>query len=174
MNFDVWCADQDGCPIGTPLWSSGPYETHFAWNYIAVDPPVSVCPCVVNPDPPSAPRFLITATHIGTNGAYPAWGFDNICTPIEFGCELHDYGCLPVLYPRPYNSYFPTMHSGYYGNGGFTYCPGGPAWFIDGCDTTANGTMYGFIEIAWRAYIICSGPTANEPSTWGNIKAMYR
>ena len=84
---------------------------------------------------------------------------------------MHDEGCLPALYPRPYVSHYPTMHSGYYGQG-FEICP--PQWFKDGADTTPDGSQYGFVELAWRLYVVCGGPTETGTTTWGNIKSMYR
>ena len=170
IEFDVYCADDFGCPVGPSLWNSGPQETGFAWNYYAVDPPISICPCTVIGL--EYPRILVTATHVGAQGVYPAWGTDNISTPIEQACIMHDYGCLPAYYPRPYNSHYTSMHSGFYGNRAFNYCP--PQWFVDGHDTTPDATVYGFVELAWRVYVICSGPTETESSTWGSIKSMYR
>lgn len=99
------------------------------------------------------------------------WGADNISTPLGEGCPMHDLGCLPALYPRPYVGHYSIMHSGYYGQG-FEYCP--PLWFKDGNDTTADGSQYGFVELKWRIYLACSGPTATEGTTWGDIKSMYR
>jgi hypothetical protein len=64
------------------------------------------------------------------------------------------------------------MHTGFYGNGGFQYCPS-QGWKDPG-DSTPNGTRYGYIELAWRIYLACSGPSPVEPSTWGSIKAMYK
>ncbi len=172
VQFDVYCSDENGCPVGPSLWNSGDMETAAGWNVIDVDPPISICDCAIDPGPPpSAPRILITATMVGYEATYPAWGLDNIGYAVAQGCVMHDVGCLPALYPRPYNSHYTTIHSGYYGVN-FEYCP--PAWFLDGYDTTPDGTLYGFIELAWRIYLICSGPTATEPSTWGNIKSMYR
>ncbi len=172
IEFDIFCSDQYGCPVGPSLWNSGPRETGFAWNYFDIDPPVSICPCATDPGPPpSAPRVLVTATHVGPQGVYPAWGMDNISTGIEVGCIMHDLDCLPGLYPRPYVSHYPTMHSGYYGFD-FEYCP--PQWWKDGRDTTDDGSQYGFIELAWRLYVVCGGPTETRPTTWGDIKSMYR
>ena len=172
VQFDIYCSDEDGCPIGPAVWTSGPYETGFAWNYVNLDPPWCVPDCATQAhDGLAYPRFLVTATHIGTNCAYPQWGFDNISTPLEVGCEFHDMGCLTALYPRPYTSHYSMIHSGYYGVN-FEYCP--PEWFCDGQDTSATCDQYGFIELAWRLYLSCIGPTASEPSTWGNIKSMYR
>lgn len=83
---------------------------------------------------------------------------------------MHDTGCCPALYPRPSVSHYPgTMHTGDYGVN-FAYCP--PYWFLNPGDTT--GDLYGCIELAWRLYLINTGPTAAEPSTWGNIKSMYK
>ena len=117
----------------------------------------------------------------GSDGVYPAFGMDNISTGIETGCIMHDAGCMPAEYPRPYVSAYPLMHSGYYGPN-FQYCP--PLNFADGRDTTCAtglcipdgvaGTQFGFIELAWRIYVICEGPTASEPSSWGNIKRIYK
>jgi len=172
VEFDIYCSDEYGCPVGPSLWNSGIRGLDYAWNYLNVDPPISICGCSVNPgSPPSAPRILITATHLGNPPSYPQWGADNISTQLEQGCEFHEISCLPALYPRPYNSYYPTMHSGYYGQG-FRYCP--PRWFKDRRDTTPDAIEYGYIELAWRIYLTCSGPTGAEPTTWGNIKSMYR
>jgi hypothetical protein len=171
VNFNIFCS-QSGCPVGPSLWTSGPKEFCVGgWNYVTVTPNLCVTQCHTEHQPPYGyPEFLITAQMIGSNATYPAWGMDNISTPVSMACNMHDYGCCPALYPRPYNSHYATMHSGYYGNGGFQYCP--PLLFLDGSDST--GQVYGFIELAWRVYLINSGPTATEPSTWGNIKAMYR
>jgi hypothetical protein len=185
VEFCVWCADPtdnnpvrnlDPPPTYLPLWCSEPYETHYGWNYVLTNPPDGVCltPCCLEPGPPPGyPFILVTAKCIGTAGVYPAWGFDNICTPIGTGCIMHDLGCLPALYPRPYVSHYSYIHSGYYGTCyDFEYCP--PLWFCDGCDTTPDCSQFGFIELAWRIYLIASGPTPTEPSSWGNIKAMYK
>jgi len=173
VEFHIYCADEQGCPVGEALWSSGPYETGFAWNYVPVrDPVVCVPECSFQIDPVlSHARILITATMIGTDCAYPQWGFDNISTPSIGACEFHDYSCMPALYPRPYSGNYETVHSGYYGPN-FTYCP--PRWFRDGRDTSPDCDRYGYVEAAWRVYLNCEGPTTAEPSTWGNIKTMYR
>jgi hypothetical protein len=166
VEFNLWCADPYGSPIGAALWSSGPYELCAAgWNTVPVTPNL----CVTNPCGLSYPRVLLTAKHIGTNAAYPAWGFDNLSTPITNACVMHDTGCCPALYPRPMVSHYTSMHSGDYGVN-FAYSP--PYWILNPGDSV--GDVYGCIELAWRLYLINSGPTATEPSTWGNIKSMYR
>jgi hypothetical protein len=93
---------------------------------------------------------------------------DNISTALEQACIMHDYGCLPAVYPRT----AAQVHSGFYADATQSYCP--PQFFCDGRDTSADCSIYGAIELAWRLYIICSGPTATENSTWGDIKGMYR
>jgi hypothetical protein len=87
---------------------------------------------------------------------------------------MHDESCLPALYPRPYVSHYNTIHSGFYGWAHYLgmYCP--PGWFLDGRDTTDDGSQYGFIELAWTIYLGYTGPTATEPTTWGAIKSMYK
>jgi hypothetical protein len=152
VRFDIYCADESGCPVGPSMWTSPYLETIAGWNYILVNPPLSLCPCATVPGPPSSrPRVLIVASHVGTLCTYPAWGMDNIHNPLSGGCAMHDNGCLPAPYPRPYNSYYTTMHSGYYGRGSFQYCP--PQWFKEPGDSTPNGTQYGYIELAWRIYL---------------------
>ncbi len=171
--FDVYCCDSYGCPVGPSLWNSGPVATGHGWKDIGVDPPLSICQCATDPGPPpSAPGILVVATQVkGSPDFCPMWGTDNISTPLGEGCLMHDLGCLPVLYPRPYTGHYPTMHSGYYGVD-FEFCP--PYWFKDGADTTLDGSQYGFVELAWRIYMVCSGPTGTETTTWGDIKSMYR
>ena len=103
----------------------------------------------------------------GTVAGYPAIGMDNISTPLAQACQMHDIGCLPAAWPRS------TSHSGYYGNGDPTmYDP--PLVFCDGRDTTPDCSHYGLLELAWRVYLNCFGPTDAETRTWGNIKSMYR
>jgi hypothetical protein len=172
VEFDVYCG-QAACGVADPLvhlWNSGPFETGYAWNYIPVEPYVCIGQCQeyweIRP-------FVITATHTGTDGVYPAWGMDNISTAIEQGCPLHDYGCLPAAYPRGQcGTGVRAVHSGYIGFAPFQYWP--PLAFLDGRDTTEDGSQFGAIELAWRAYFTLGEPTATEPSSWGNIKSMYR
>jgi hypothetical protein len=166
--FNMYCCDAEGCPVGPSMWNSGPVEfCNSGWNYISLAEPVPVTSCAT--DGFGYPRFLITATNAPYCGCYPAWGFDNISTPLSQGCAMHDQGCCPALYPRPAVSHYGTIHTGYYGQG-FQYCP--PLWWLDGGDTV--GDVYGYIELAWRVYLINSGPDAVVPSTWGSIKSMYR
>jgi len=171
FEFDVYCADEECCGPTAPavhLWNSGPLETHYAWNYYLIDPPLCLTPCY------SVDNYsiVVTAHMTGTEGIYPAWGFDNISTAIETGCIMHDLGCLPALYPRVACGYgTPMVRGGYIGTYPFEYWP--PLGFLDGRDTTPDGSMFGCIEMAWRIYLICDGPTATQPSTWGNIKSMY-
>ena len=174
VNFQIWCSTAEGCPIGAPLWSSGPKELCAGgWNYVVVTPGVCVTKCFTEMvgGMKAYPRVLVTAKMIGSSAIYPQWGFDNIASHVNAvpSCAMHDYGCCPALYPRPYVSHYSTIHTGYYGVD-FAYCP--PQWFLDGGDTVGN--VFGFIELAWRIYLTNSGPTATEPSTWGNIKSMYR
>ena len=173
VEMDVYCADEMGCPVGPSLWNSGhAWRMNVGWNYVTIDPPISICGCAVDPGPPpSGPRILVTATHGGTHAYYPAWGFDNISTAVEYGCAMHDFGCLPAVYPRPSLGYYPVIHSGFYGKD-FEYCP--PQWFRDGRDSTPDASQYGFIELAWRLYAGCPGPSDVETTTWGSIKSMYR
>ena len=172
VEFDLWCSDEQGCPVGGSIWNSGPYETVFGWNYVMFDPPLCLTDCAALPGPPPAsPRVLVTARMVGSDGTYPAWGMDNIGTPVDLGCPMHDFGCMPALYPRPVTGNYPAVHSGYYGPN-FQYCP--PLWFADGADTTPDGATYGFIELAWRLYFACEGPMGSESSSWGNIKRIYR
>ncbi len=175
IEFDAYCCDAFGCPIGPSLWNSGPVDLGYSWNYVTIDPPLSICQCATEPGPPaSAARILITATHLPCPShcdGSPAWGADNISRCLAEGCVMHDYGCLPALYPRPSVSHYPTVHSGYYGQG-LEYCP--PQWFKDLNDTTADGSQYGFVELCWRPYVVCTGPSTTGSTTWGGVKSLYR
>jgi hypothetical protein len=167
VRFNMYCCDDLGRPIGGQLyWSSGPIElTTAGWNYIdAYYGDFANCSteggwCY--------PQVLVTATHIGTEATYPAWGFDNISQPVSLGCAMHDNGCCPALYPRPQTSHYSTMHSGDYGVG-FVNFP--PDWFLDPADSV--GDVYGYVELAWRIYTWFH--VATEGTTWGAVKSMYR
>lgn len=176
--MDIYCCDEFGCPVGPSLWKSDPYWTGYGWNYFDVEPLICLSGCSADPGPPaSTPRILVTITHDGMGHLgvpydnLNAWGADAISIPIEEGCMMHDEGCLPALYPRPHNSHYGTIHSGYYGRD-FEYCP--PQWFRDPRDSTPGGTDYGFLELAWRIYVACTGPTETRPATWGSIKSLYK
>jgi hypothetical protein len=177
IEFDIYCAEEccgTAVPV-THVWNSGPQETGFAWNYFLVDPPVCLTtPCgEIDPGSAVGQSLVLTATHTGTDGIYPAWGMDNISTTLEVGCVLHDLGCLPTPWPRlPCGLVGPKVHGGFIGTFPFQYWP--PLAFGDGRDTTDDLSQFGAIELAWRIYVICEGPTATEPSSWGNIKSMYR
>jgi hypothetical protein len=171
VDFAIWCSDARGCPIGPPLWQSGPYELCVGgWNMVPVTPALCVSNCYTElmGTIKCYPRVLITAQHIGTQATYPAWGWDNISTPLSQACVMHDTGCCPALYPRPAVSHYTTMHSGDYGIN-FAYCP--PYWILNPGDST--GDVWGCIELAWRIYM-ANIYTDTEPSTWGSIKSMYK
>lgn len=171
VTFDAYCSDDEGCPLGPSLWNSGPVETEFGWNDIPVEPPLSLCDCAANPGPPpTGPRIAIITRAIADHHLW--WGMDNIGTPVTMGCEMHDVGCLPALFPRPYTSHYETMHSGYYGTWEITHCP--PVMITDGYDTTPDGTQYGHIELLWTIQVECTGPTSAKTTTWSSIKSMYR
>jgi len=169
VRFDIWCCDGNGCPIGPSFWSSGAKELCTAgWNYIDVYyADAMTCSSERIGGRPCYPRVLITATHIGTEATYPAWGFDDIYAPVSLGCAMHDNGCCPALYPRPQVSHYATMHSGDYGVD-FANCP--PYWFLDPADSVGN--VYGCVELAWRIYTWMH--VGAEPSTWGTIKSIYK
>lgn len=169
VEFEIYCSDEFGCPVGDPVWNSGSVETHFSWNDIAVSPAVILTDCSTGPDQ-SSPRFLLIARHTGSDGVYPAWGFDNISWPLRDACTMHDLGCLPAAYPRPFSSHYDNIHTGYYGVD-FEFCP--PYGFLDGLDTTPDGSQYGFVELVFKIVLDCNGPST-EPTTWGRVKSMYR
>ena len=170
VEFDVYCSGTSQNPF-LPLWNSGPVETHYGWNYIQIDPPLSVCSCCEYGA--MYPSIAVTMTTVGDLAGYPAVGFDNICAPVESGCEMHDIGCLPAVYPRNQcGGANPRVHSGYVGLSPFQYWP--PLGFTDGCDTTSDVSQFGFIEWVLTLYIGCRGPSGVESNTWGSIKAMYR
>ena len=153
VEFDVYRADENGSPLSPSLWNSGPVEPFPGWNQVAVSPPVRFCDW---PSDNAAFPVLITATHTGTEIGSPMWGFDNISSPAQLGVNMHDVGCFPALYPRPGTGHYTSMHTGYYGNGSFSYVP--PIHFPDGRDSSADGSNYGFVEAAWRIYATCGWP----------------
>jgi hypothetical protein len=102
FEMDVFYCDTTGV-CNCHLWNSGPRDSHYGWNYIEVDPPVSLwdCPgfCLPWDQGCPYPKFAVTMKMVGTDGDYPAVGFDNMSMPVEQGCPMRDSGCLPALYP---------------------------------------------------------------------------
>jgi hypothetical protein len=169
VEYDIYCADEYGCPVGPALWHNDNMRSNVGWTYIDFATPLSLCSCGTQPG--GGARVLITVKHIGEYSDYCAWGVDDLAHPITEGCAMHENGCLPALYPRPGNSHYSTMHSGYYGNWTFQYCP--PQGFSDH-GNTQGAEPYGYCEWAVRLYLGCSGPSDVEPMSWGKIKSLYR
>jgi hypothetical protein len=175
VHYEVHCADEIGRPVGPSLWSSGEMLlADYGWNYIDVDPPLSICGCVTDPESPaSTPRILVTImVHAGSAPWCMELGGDNISDALFNECTMHEDGCLPALYPRPYVSHYPVMHSGFYRQMGIEYDP--PKPIRDRNDTTPDRTQYGYVELAWRIYLSCTGPSDRSSTTWGALKSLYR
>jgi hypothetical protein len=176
VEFDLFCVPEVCCGPTSPMvhvWNSGPRETAPGWNNVHAAPLVSLSECCIFPLPDCSASFVLTATMTGTDGAYPAWGLDNISSALETGCAMHDIGCLPAVYPRgPCGEADPKVHSGFIGHYPLEYWP--PLMFTDGRDTTPGASMFGGVDLAWRVYLWCVGPVDGAmPATWGSIKAMY-
>jgi hypothetical protein len=182
FELDVYYPDSTGIGIWH-LWNSGPLETQFGWNYFSTWPDriyLEQCPGYCYPweqDCP-LPTFIVTMTMTGTEGTYPAVGFDNVSMPAEQGCPMHDTGCLPAVYPRAgAGGSEPRVHSGYIGTYPFEFWP--PRPFPDGkhAGEPSGAEWYGAVEVAWRVYLYCYGPAlekSSQPATWGSIKSLYK
>ena len=172
IELDLYCAEEC-CGQEMPvvhMWHSGPLETHFGWNYITDADMVSLTPCWM---PTYQAIFVITATMTGSDARYPAWACDNMSQAAASGCPLHDIGCLPAVAGRnPCGTEEPMVHSGYFGTYPFEHWP--PMPFCDGSDSTPDCSIWGAVELAWRVDLMCGGPVAGEPTSWGSIKSMYR
>jgi hypothetical protein len=171
VQYDIYCADESGCPVGPSLWHNEDIRSTGGWTYVDFDPPLSLCACSTQPGEAVGARVLITVRQLRHQGGVLEWGIDNLCTPTTKGCIMHDLGCLPALYPRPTTGYYETMHSGYYGIDAFEYCP--PQWFEEPQNSEV-GEPYGYSELGFRIYVGCSGPSDVEPMSWGKIKSLYR
>ena len=176
IEMGVFCSDASPYP-GYYLWDSGPVETHFGWNYIDVTGPggglLSIVPCFDG----IGTNFVVTMQMIGSAGVYPMVGFDNIGTALEMGCEMHDYGCMPAHWPRDWaGGEEPHVRSGYAGRFPFEYWP--PLGIPDGtCISPTSVCNRGFVEAAWRVYLVCYGPCLHQHiyrTTWSGIKGMYK
>ncbi len=157
FEMDFYCGDYTAEPR-VHLWNSRPLESHLGWNYFEIDPPVVLsCPGHEYGD---MTNMVVTMTMIGVEGVYPAVGFDNVSTPAEAGCEMHDRGSMPAVYPRkPAGSMGTAVRSGYIGTYPFEHWP--PLSFPDGkhAGDPAGPTWYGYAELAWRLCVFCDYPT---------------
>jgi len=183
VEMDLYYCDNTGTP-SCYLWNSGPMETHFGWNYFSTWPTgveLDDCPDFCPPwqeDCPY-PTIAVTMTMTGADGTYPAVGFDNVSMPMEQGCSIHEVGCLPAVYTRGGPSGVePRVRSGYVGSYPFEHWP--PRPFPDGkhASLPSGAEWYGYVETAWRVYLLCTGPSLAPPqtqtATWGAIKSLYR
>lgn len=180
VEMDFYCCDKSGYP-SCHLWNSGGVELHMGWNYIQAVPPVPLDPCKPEDHPwewnPAS--IAVTMTMTGTEGEYPAVGFDNVSTSYHAGCVMHDIGCLPAVFPRTWaGGMGASVHSGYVGSYPFQYWP--PLPLPDGSPfDPVNRLRFGFVEAAWRLYVLCTVvPTVpdadTQPTTWSAIKSIYR
>jgi hypothetical protein len=183
VELDIYYCDTTHAECLCHLWNSGPLETQFGWSYFSTWPPgvdLEDCPDYCYPWQQGCPlpTFVVTMTMTGTEGIYPAVGFDNVSIPVEQGCPMHDIGCLPAVYPRAgAGGDEPRVHSGYIGRYPFEYWP--PRPFPDGKHATmpSGAEWYGYVDLAWRIYIYCYGPglqKGTRPVTWGTIKSLYK
>ncbi|MFH1312210.1 MAG: hypothetical protein ABIJ00_03195 [Candidatus Eisenbacteria bacterium] len=158
IEMDVWCSDASLSPL-KHIWNSRPLETGFGWNYFDIGEEwfgVNIGDCYESGL--DALSIIVTMTCTGTNGVYPAFGFDNVGTAVELGCEMHDSGCLPAVYPRGWpGGEAPSAHSGYVGRHAFEHLP--PLGIPDGKHASEGALCwYGFAEAAWRIYLYCESP----------------
>jgi hypothetical protein len=157
IEMNVYCSDASPYP-GYHLWSSGPVETHFGWNYFDVNEPdgrpLSVVACYDG----VATNIVVTMRMVGSDALYPMVGFDNIGTALEVACELHERGSMPAIYPRDWaGGEQPRVHSGYVGKDFLEYWP--PLGMPDGtCVSPGSVCERGFVEAAWRIYLTCWWP----------------
>lgn len=49
VRFDIYCADRNGRVYGH-LWSSGPVETRYGWNWIVFPGGLHLCGCMAPPE----------------------------------------------------------------------------------------------------------------------------
>jgi hypothetical protein len=139
---DVWVADAQGCPIGSPLASTVILPV-LGWNKIDYQPTGGV---------------QVPASFTFTYTLGPGAG-----NPLAFAS---DHPAAGPTGPAACGTCYPTTRttqSFYFGSSSSPLCPGSS--FNDGlCNA----------ELIWDAQLNCIPPISVEPSTWTEIKELYR
>lgn len=170
LDVEIYCADDDCCPIGPPmagLYGVLHYGT-YPWKCFSFDG-LPLCPC----EEEGTGKFIVMLTY--DEGYEPGVFPYSDVNPknIEAGCET-EWRC--------------TGHSFVYRNL-VSYCEvyGAPAplwanWFGGGCTnypTVPPGCHEGvtpgyYLDWVIHCYVSCQGPTAAEETSWSEIKGLYR
>jgi hypothetical protein len=170
LDIEIYCADQNGCPIGGPLAGiydySPPYMSH--WQHFAFGG-LPVCQC----DEAGTGKFIVMVTD-HTSGYYIDTCSDLNHRNMGAGCEEewrcagHSYVYRNVVsYCDVYGAPGPLWVAG--ADHGCTNYPSIPP----GCHDYLWDTGY-FTEWLIDCYISCLGPTATEKGSWSEVKRLYR
>jgi hypothetical protein len=168
VDVEVYCADENACPVGAPIGGIYDYELQrlYFWHcfYFGGLP---LCQCEA-----TGGRFVVVISH----GPYE-WidvYSDANSENIEAGCESewrcsgHSYVYRNVVtYCDVHGAPGPLWVEGAdYGCTNFPAIPPGCHDYV--CDTGF------YAEWLIKCYISCQGPTQTEKTTWSGVKAMYK
>jgi len=168
VDVEIFCADENACPVGAPL--AGIYDCSVvyhspSWHRFDFGG-LPLCGCDAG-----AGRFIVMISH---NGEETESFSDANHKNIEAGCE-YEWRCSGHSYV--YRSY--VSYCDVYGEPGPLWiagpdygCTNVPA-VPPGCHDHDYSTGY-YTEWLIDCYVSCNGPTRTEPTSWSEVKSLYR
>ncbi len=173
-DIEIYCADDNCCPIGQPLAGIYGYNVDVTtpWQLFLWDG-LELCPCDAPPGTGTG-NFIQMVTAPGAMYAHFTYYSDINSYNIDAGCATawkcagHSYCYTNVVnYCDTYGTPGPLWVSGYgYGCTNFPAVP-------PGCHDYFYPTGY-FTDLLMDAYISCLGATATDDASWSQIKALYK
>ena len=169
VDVEIFHADANGCPIGTPLAGIyGYWPRGSGWHRLSFQD-LPLCGTAQG----ETPGFIVMITdYTAGEWTYPYSDHNegNVISGCEssWRCTGHSYVYhSQVSYCETYGEPAPLWVG--WGSGGCTNIPDIPP----GCHSFYSDTGY-FSEWLIDCYVSCLGATETEEGSWSQIKAMYR
>jgi hypothetical protein len=170
-DVEIYCADDLGCPIGSPLAGIYGYQPDFGnlWQHLDFGG-VPLCSC----EGQGSGKFIVMITDY-TAGTVTRPISDLNSYNVDAGCET-EWRCDGThsyvyhnrdSYCQIYGAPGPLWMWSYVSEYGCTNYPPIP----EGCHGQSTGF---FAEWLIDCYVSCEGPTETEKDSWSEIKALYR
>ncbi len=171
-NIEIYCADEQCCPVGAPLAGIYGYNVYSSTPWHRFDfGQVPLCPC----EELGFSKFIVMLIaetglemqHWTVSSDINSWNIDAGCET-AWRCSGHSYVYQnAVSYCDIYGTPGPMWVTG--AGYGCTNYPAIPP----GCHNYLHNTGF-HTEFLVDVYISCLGATETEGTSWGEVKRLYR
>jgi hypothetical protein len=168
VDIEIYCADEDDCPLGPPLAGIYDYEVDdggYPWEHVDFGG-LPLCGCT------GTSRFIVM---IVQDAGHIVWPYADLnYRNLDDGCES-EWRCTghsfvyqgTVSYCNAYG--VPAPLWGSWAGAACTEYPAVPP----SCHNYHYDTGF-YAEWLIDCYISCQGPTQTENRSWSEVKALYR